>query len=71
MDSPLFRSLVSLVSEAVMVFGVAVPFIPQYYIIRKTSNCDGFSTLVCLNLLVASILRISFWYVLWIISWTN
>ena len=42
-------------------FGGVVPFYPQYHRIRKTRNDKGFSTTVCLILLVAMILRVQFW----------
>lgn len=45
-----------------MIFGGAVPYIPQYRDIRKTENTDGFSTKVCLVLTVANILRIMYWF---------
>lgn len=54
-------SLVSFAASAAMVFGGVVPYIPQYYDIYKTRNTDGFSTHVCLALLIANILRILFW----------
>ena len=44
-----------------IIFGGVVPFIPQYRKIRRTSDAEGFSSLVCLVLLVANILRILFW----------
>ncbi|XP_003741109.1 PQ-loop repeat-containing protein 1 [Galendromus occidentalis] len=44
-----------------MMFGGVVPYIPQYREILRTKNADGFSTFVCLALLVANILRILFW----------
>ncbi|XP_033754058.1 solute carrier family 66 member 2-like [Pecten maximus] len=49
-------------AAAAMVFGGVVPFIPQYRDIRRSGNTDGFSTFVCLTLLVANILRIMFWF---------
>uniref|UniRef100_A0A8C9Q1L9 Solute carrier family 66 member 2 n=1 Tax=Spermophilus dauricus TaxID=99837 RepID=A0A8C9Q1L9_SPEDA len=49
-------------AAAAMVFGGVVPYIPQYRDIRRTQNADGFSTHVCLVLLVANILRILFWF---------
>nr|XP_027791128.1 solute carrier family 66 member 2 isoform X7 [Marmota flaviventris] len=58
---PLHR-LVSWGAAAAMVFGGVVPYIPQYRDIRRTQNADGFSTHVCLVLLVANILRILFWF---------
>ena len=45
-----------------MVVGGAVPFVPQYLLIRRTSSAEGFSLYVCLTLLAANILRIFFWY---------
>ena len=45
-----------------MVVGGAIPFVPQYLLIRRTSSADGFSLYVCLTLLAANILRIFFWY---------
>ncbi|XP_072278525.1 solute carrier family 66 member 2-like [Pyxicephalus adspersus] len=54
--------LLSWVSSFLMVFGGVVPYIPQYQEIRRSSSTDGFSTWVCLVLLVANILRIFFWF---------
>ncbi|XP_018431302.1 PREDICTED: PQ-loop repeat-containing protein 1-like, partial [Nanorana parkeri] len=54
--------LLSWLSSGVMVVGGVVPYIPQYQEIRRTSSTDGFSTGVCLVLLVANILRIFFWF---------
>lgn len=53
-------SLVTWVAAGAMVFGGVVPYIPQYRDIRRTQNAEGFSTYVCLVLLVANILRILF-----------
>ncbi|KAF7223300.1 solute carrier family 66 member 2 isoform X2 [Nothobranchius furzeri] len=55
-----FSTLVSWVAAGAMVFGGVVPYIPQYRDIRRTQNAEGFSTYVCLVLLVANILRILF-----------
>ncbi|KAE8608726.1 hypothetical protein XENTR_v10011585 [Xenopus tropicalis] len=52
----------SWISSSLIVFGGVVPYIPQYQEIKRTSNPDGFSTWVCLVLLVANILRIFFWF---------
>lgn len=49
-------------ASAAIIFGGVVPYIPQYREIRKTKNADGFSTWVCLALLVANTLRILFWF---------
>lgn len=56
------HSLVSWGAAGAMVFGGVVPYIPQYRHIRRTQSADGFSTYVCLVLLVANILRILFWF---------
>ncbi|VDN13144.1 unnamed protein product [Dibothriocephalus latus] len=45
-----------------IVFGGALPYIPQYLEIKSLENSDGFSSFVCLTLLVANILRIAFWF---------
>lgn len=55
-------TLVTLGSQAAMVFGGIVPFIPQYRKIQRTNDAEGFSTFVCLVLTVANILRILFWF---------
>lgn len=55
------RQLASWGAAAAMVFGGVVPYVPQYRDIRRTQNAEGFSTYVCLVLLVANILRILFW----------
>ncbi|CAL8295447.1 unnamed protein product [Merluccius merluccius] len=56
----MFNQLVLWVAAGAMVFGGVVPYIPQYRDIRRTQNAEGFSTYVCLVLLVANILRILF-----------
>ena len=60
----LVEQLFTLVAVGAMVFGGVVPYIPQYRKIRKTRDAEGFSTFVCLVLLIANILRILFWWVL-------
>jgi uncharacterized membrane protein YhaH (DUF805 family) len=57
-----FAVLVSYVASGFMIFGGVVPYIPQYRIISRSRNASGFSTLVCLALLIANILRILFWF---------
>ncbi|XP_067276358.1 solute carrier family 66 member 2 [Pseudorasbora parva] len=54
-------TLLSWLASGVLVFGGAVPYIPQYQEIQRTNNAEGFSTRVCLVLLIANILRIFFW----------
>lgn len=56
------NQIVSIVSSGFMIFGGVVPYMPQYRMISRTRNAAGFSTLVCLALLVANILRILFWF---------
>lgn len=51
------------ISVGAMVFGGVVPYIPQYLQIRRSRDAEGFSTYVCLVLLVANILRVCFWWV--------
>lgn len=54
--------MVSTVAALAMIFGGVFPFIPQYRDIYRTQNAEGFSTFVCLTLLIANILRILFWF---------
>ncbi|XP_043832765.1 solute carrier family 66 member 2 isoform X2 [Dromiciops gliroides] len=56
------QQIVSWGASGAMVFGGVVPYIPQYRDIKRTQNAEGFSTYVCLVLLVANILRILFWF---------
>ena len=58
----LFGTAVKWISSGAMVIGGVIPYIPQYRAIKRTENADGFSTYVCLVLLVANQLRIFFWY---------
>lgn len=48
-------------SSLAMIVGCVLPYVPQYATIYKTRSCSGFSTYVCLTLLIANILRIAFW----------
>jgi len=57
----MFTELVTWISIGSIIFGGVVPYIPQYRAIRKTRDSEGFSTFVCLVLLIANILRILFW----------
>lgn len=56
------KSIVTWICSTAMMIGGVVPYIPQYREIWKTDNADGFSTYVCLVLLVANTLRIIFWF---------
>ncbi|TPP41879.1 PQ-loop repeat-containing protein 1 [Fasciola gigantica] len=47
----------------IYIFGGVVPYIPQYLELKRLNSIRGFSTYVCLTLLVANILRICFWCV--------
>jgi len=58
----LLSNVVSWIASGAMIFGGAVPYVPQYRDIKKTDNADGFSTYVCLVLTIANILRIMFWF---------
>ncbi|XP_030067818.1 solute carrier family 66 member 2 isoform X1 [Microcaecilia unicolor] len=58
----LLHQLVVWGAAGAMVFGGVVPYIPQYRDIKRTQNAEGFSSYVCLMLLVANILRILFWF---------
>ncbi|KAM9814654.1 solute carrier family 66 member 2 [Syngnathus typhle] len=53
--------LLSWLASCLMVIGGALPYVPQYQEIQRSSNTEGFSTRVCLVLLIANILRIFFW----------
>ncbi|GIY16107.1 solute carrier family 66 member 2 [Caerostris extrusa] len=55
-----FQDIVTWFCAGAMIFGGVVPYIPQYREIQKTDNADGFSTYVCLVLLLANTLRIIF-----------
>lgn len=48
-------------SSLAMIIGCVLPYVPQYITIYKERSCTGFSTYVCLTLLIANILRIAFW----------
>lgn len=54
--------LVKFGAQNAIIFGGIVPFIPQYRQIQRTKDAEGFSTFVCLVLLLANILRIMFWF---------
>ncbi|CAK8695884.1 solute carrier family 66 member 2-like [Clavelina lepadiformis] len=56
------QSVVKWIASGAMVFGGVIPYIPQYRDIKRTENSEGFSTYVCLVLLVANMLRIFFWF---------
>jgi len=57
----ILQSLVRWIAAGAMVIGGVVPYIPQYRDIKRSENSEGFSTYVCLVLLVANLLRIFFW----------
>ncbi|XP_063041818.1 solute carrier family 66 member 2 isoform X2 [Engraulis encrasicolus] len=67
MEDEVFQQIMYIVNQLVVwtaataiIFGGVVPYVPQYREIRRTQNAEGFSTYVCLVLLVANILRILF-----------
>lgn len=49
-------------SSLAMIIGGVVPYIPQYLTMKEKGSAKGFSTYVCLALLVANTLRILFWF---------
>uniref|UniRef100_H2ZPZ6 PQ-loop repeat-containing protein 1 n=1 Tax=Ciona savignyi TaxID=51511 RepID=H2ZPZ6_CIOSA len=56
------ESSIKWIASGAMVIGGVVPYVPQYRAIKKSENSDGFSTYVCLVLLIANQLRIFFWF---------
>lgn len=48
-------------SSLAMIIGCVMPYVPQYITIHKFRTSSGFSTFVCLTLLLANIIRIAFW----------
>ncbi|XP_054165386.1 solute carrier family 66 member 2-like isoform X1 [Oppia nitens] len=54
--------LLSYTASAGIIFGGVLPYVPQYKQIKDNDSCGGFSTYVCLALLLANILRILFWF---------
>jgi len=50
------------IASVAMIVGCVLPYLPQYLTIYKTRNSKGFSTFVCLTLLLANIFRIAFWF---------
>lgn len=49
-------------SSLAMIIGCVLPYVPQYVTIHKSQNYKGFSTYVCLTLLISNILRVAFWF---------
>ncbi|XP_028306165.1 PQ-loop repeat-containing protein 1 [Gouania willdenowi] len=54
-------TLLSWLASLLMVVGGALPYVPQYQEIQRSGSSEGFSTRVCLLLLIANILRVFFW----------
>jgi len=54
-----------LLSKCFIMFGGIVPFIPQYLEIMNTQDAQGFSTYVCLVVVVSNVLRIAYWVGHW------
>ncbi|RWS23489.1 PQ-loop repeat-containing protein 1-like protein [Leptotrombidium deliense] len=61
-EVPSLKELLSYAASTAIIFGGVLPYVPQYLEIKRTENSDGFSTYVCLVLLIANTLRILFWY---------
>ncbi|XP_076339048.1 solute carrier family 66 member 2 isoform X5 [Tachypleus tridentatus] len=55
-------NIVSWCASLAMIFGGVVPYVPQYRDIKRLESAEGFSTYVCLALLIANTLRIIFWF---------
>lgn len=64
-------TIVACIASLAMIFGGVVPYIPQYLDIRSSESTEGFSTFVCLALLIANTLRILFWYAQPSSHWTR
>lgn len=62
MTLPTLYSWLGPISSLAMIIGCVLPYVPQYITIYKNRNCQGFSTFVCLTLLLANILRVAFWF---------
>jgi len=58
----IFSEVTRVLAQLLIIFGGILPYIPQYSVIKRTQNAEGFSNYVCLTLLVANILRIEFWF---------
>lgn len=61
-DLGVMEWLVENIASVAIIAGGVLPYVPQYLSIKRTRNSEGFSTTVCLTLLIASILRILFWF---------
>lgn len=61
MTLPTLYSWLGPLSSLAMIIGCVLPYVPQYATIKENQSCSGFSTYVCLTLLLANILRIAFW----------
>lgn len=59
---PTIYSWLGPLSSLAMIFGCVLPYVPQYITIHKNRNSSGFSTFVCLTLLIANILRVVWWF---------
>ncbi|CAF3547028.1 unnamed protein product [Rotaria sp. Silwood1] len=57
-----FITFLRIFAQAFLIFGGVIPYIPQYLVIKRTRNAEGFSNYVCLTLLIANIIRIEFWF---------
>ncbi|KOC66675.1 PQ-loop repeat-containing protein 1 [Habropoda laboriosa] len=56
------KDVANWVASGAIIFGGIVPYVPQYKEIKKRDDAEGFSLYVCLTLLIANTLRISFWF---------
>lgn len=58
----LIESVANVILSIFIVFGSGLSYAPQFWEIKRTKNPHGFSTLICLILLVACGLRVAFWF---------
>lgn len=61
LSSSMLMEIGDKIAALAMIFGGVVPYLPQYRMIYRSKNSSGFSTFVCLALLLANILRLLFW----------
>eukprot|EP01095_Lingulamoeba_sp_RSL-Kostka_P003660 TRINITY_DN14635_c0_g1_i1.p1 TRINITY_DN14635_c0_g1~~TRINITY_DN14635_c0_g1_i1.p1 ORF type:complete len:234 (+),score=38.88 TRINITY_DN14635_c0_g1_i1:62-763(+) len=56
------NELPSLIASCAMIIGPVIGYVFQYFDIKREKSAKGFSSKVCLVLLIANILRLFFWY---------
>jgi len=61
MSSSTGDAVATVLSKVFIIFGGVLPYIPQYRDIKRSGDASGFSTFVCLLLILANTLRITYW----------